>query len=125
MLTAADGYLLDTYACKVVMRCGDPVLYGSQINCNEPDADTALLMCDGEPGNKHDFVNVANTDTPFAKVYMPWKHEIYSVSSSNADLVAHYSTLDFQENNFHYFGGPDDNQLLPLVSTDYVLLATT
>ncbi len=122
MLTPAGGYSLDTYTCKVVMRCGDPLSYGPQINCDEPKADTALLMCDGGPGNKHDFVNVANTDTPFAKVYMPWKHEIYSVPSSNADLVAHYSSyagVGFQENNFHYFGGPDDNQLLPLVSTDY------
>jgi hypothetical protein len=120
VLSQAEGYVLDTYTCKVISRCGTS--WGPQLNCNAPEADVALLRCDGQPGKKHDFLNVAKTDKPFSTVYMPWKHEVYSIPANNVDFAAHYSAYPGsgnQENNFHYFGGTGDNQLLPLVSTDW------
>lgn len=113
-LTAADGYLLDEYSCRVERRCGTS---WGQYACDSPSADTALLRCDGRPGDRHGFVNIAEVDDPTAEVRMWWKHELYSIPETNTSdpRFEHYSKLTGDRGqNYHYFLG--EHQLLPLAS---------
>lgn len=117
-LTAADGYHTERFDCRVLQRCGTS--WGPEIACNEPDADVALLRCDGEPGDKYGFVPVAATDIDGASVFMPWAHEVYDFEGFNGDglLYDHYTPRNPVEESIHYFGG-DRNQLLPLRSIGF------
>jgi len=120
---AAEGYHVDEYQCVVVARCGSE--WGNH-NCTDPaasglDGDLALLKCQGGPGNKYGYVNVAQQDVPLADVFVPWKHEVYDVpldEQAAGDAWDHYIRLTADiDQNFHYLAGR--NQLLPLASTDY------
>ncbi len=112
-LTAAGGYRTDEYSCRLVRRCGST--WGPYY-CDAPSADTALLRCDGNPGDRHGFVNIAESDDPSAEVRMWWKHEVYTVPETNVShpLFQHYSKLGSPADNYHYFLGAHD--LLPLAS---------
>src|SRR5262249_30068787 len=86
--------------------------------------DIALVRCDGSPGNKYGFVDIAPSDAMTAAVFMPWKHEIYDLPEDSSDpRWAHYTSYSTHENNYHYFGvdssGVEQNQLLPLVAPDF------
>jgi len=110
------GYETDTYTCELKVRCGDD--WGPQIECNYPNADTALLRCDGTPGSDHGVVNIADTDIDNASVFMPWAHEVYEIDGAPGDGLwyDHYTDYVFgMQNNIHYFGD-GRNQLLPLRS---------
>ena len=110
------GYNTDTYTCELRVRCGDD--WGPQIKCNYPNADTALLRCDGSPGSTHGVVNVADTDIDGAKVFMPWAHEVYDINGAPGDGLWYDHYTDYpsgMQNNIHYFGD-GRNQLLPLRS---------
>lgn len=110
------GYETDEYTCELKVRCGTN--WGPQIQCNYPNADTALLRCEGEPGNTHGVVNIADTDIDNASVFMPWAHEVYDIEGAPGDGLwyDHYTSYaSGMENNIHYFGD-GRNQLLPLRS---------
>jgi hypothetical protein len=117
--TLTTGYDVDRYTCRLVARCG--TAWGAQLNCNRPKGDAALIQCDGKPGLKYGYVNVAALDPPGVVVKMPWKHEIYSVPEGVVTdywlhyTYAYYSGFQYKD-NFHYFGN-EKNQLLPLIST--------
>jgi len=117
-LGAAQGYHTETFDCRVLQRCGD--LWGDQIACNHPNADVALLRCDGRPGDTYGFVPVADTDIDGAHVFMPWAHEVYDFEGSPGDdlLYDHYNKRNPVEENIHYMGA-GRNQLLPLVSPGF------
>ncbi len=117
-LTAAEGYHTERFDCRVMQRCGTP--WGPEIACNEPQADVALLRCEGEPGDKYGFVPVASTDIDDAPVFMPWAHEVYDFEGFNGDglLYDHYTPRDPVDESIHYFGD-DRNQLLPLRSVGF------
>ncbi len=123
---AADGYLTDRYTCSVAARCGEP--YGPALNCDSAwhtTSDVALLHCEGRPGDRYGYLDVAAADDLSAEVFMPWKHEIYDIPvEPTDDRWQHYTllTADVAE-NYHYHGadvdGVEQNQLLPLVSVPF------
>ncbi len=121
-----QGYFVDRYPCRVVSRCS--VDFGGPIDCEASLAeagDTALLRCEGRPGRRYGFVNVALADDPNAEVLVPWKHEVYSVRSDpESGYVEHYEFLTSElGDNYHYFGsdpdGVEHHQLLPLIAPDF------
>ncbi len=124
-LDATQGYHTDRYSCQVVSRCGDsfiPIACDAAVSSN---ADTALLQCEGRPGDKYGYVDVAVTDDMAAEVFMPWKHEVYDLESSPAtDLLVRYSELpSTTSDNYHYHSvsstGVENHQLLPLISVPF------
>jgi hypothetical protein len=117
-LTGADGYHSEMYDCRVLQRCGTS--WGTEIACNHPNADVALLRCDGRPGDKYGFVPVADTDIDGASVIMPWAHEVYDFDGFPGDdlLYDHYNKRNPVKENIHYMGG-GRNQLLPLMSVGF------
>jgi hypothetical protein len=128
-LGPGDGYLVERVHCELVSRCSDA--YGGAVSCEAAmatGADAALVRCDGAPGARFGFLDVATTDEPAGEVFMPWKHEVYDVpvdSSMQDDRFQHYVVYagPTTGNNYHYFAadaaGVDVNQLLPLVSADF------
>lgn len=87
---AEDGYFVDRYSCTLSVRCGS-----ESVNCpNTPSAvDVALLRCDGRPGDRYGYLNVAASESPGVDVYVPWKHEVYDIAASeptSSDKYAHY-----------------------------------
>jgi len=126
-LGAADGYQMARFGCTLVSRCSEQ--YGGRFACPldaSPNADAALLRCDGAPGKLYGWVELADTDEATAEVFMPWKHEIYvGPNDPGSDFMNHYVLAgNAPEENYHYFGtdqfGHRQNQLLPLVSLDLV-----
>jgi hypothetical protein len=117
VMTASQGYLYTDYDCRVIVRCGAG---WSPLACDLPDADTAVLECDGSPGDRFGYIDIAETDDPAAEVRMAWKHELYSIPDVPGDsFFEHYSRRSNDRSlfgqNFHYFGN-EKNQLLPLMS---------
>lgn len=121
-----QGYFVDRYPCRVVSRCSED--FGGPIDCDASLAeagDTALIRCEGRPGARYGFVNVARYDDPNADVLVPWKHEVYAVRRDlESGYVDHYelATPEFAD-NYHYFGsdsdGVEQHQLLPLIAPDF------
>src|SRR4051812_10644891 len=102
-LTADDGYLFDEYSCTVVSRCYDT---SDTSNCKNAGSDVALLQCNGRPGDKYGFLNLATTlPTAGAEMLMHWKHEVLDVGDPvPTDLVEHYQKLPTDRGqNYHYF----------------------
>ncbi|MGC4092534.1 MAG: hypothetical protein QM756_32580 [Polyangiaceae bacterium] len=123
-LGPADGYFVDRYGCRLLARCSSA--FGGPYHCDATEgvgADTALLECDGRPGARYGFVDVAELDQANLEVFMPWAHELYDVPLDPADdRFQHYVRYDGQRaHNYHYFGQNaaqvEQNQLLPLVSS--------
>jgi hypothetical protein len=85
----------------------------------------ALLECDGRPGDRYGFLDVATVDRSDAEPFLPWKHEVYDLEQSPApDLFARYVQLPAEyADNYHYLAlgrdGRELHQLLPLTSTRY------
>ncbi|RYZ03476.1 MAG: trypsin-like serine protease [Myxococcales bacterium] len=110
--SAEDGYLVDRYSCTLSVRCG----FGS-LNCPNTSTapDVALLRCEGRPGDRYGYLNLASSDRPDADVYVPWKHEVYDIAAtelSTSDKYLHYVEYPTSYgDNYHYL---DRNQLLPL-----------
>ncbi|MFZ5893166.1 MAG: calcium-binding protein [Myxococcota bacterium] len=122
-----EGYFTDRFACKLLARCS--AAFGGPFNCDvsaSSGGDTALLECEGRPGARVGFVDLAESDVPTAEVFMPWAHEVYDVSlDPSDDRFEHYVRFDGdRSHNYHYFGadsgGPERNQLLPLISSNGV-----
>jgi hypothetical protein len=121
-----QGYFVDRYPCRVVSRCSAD--FGGPIDCDASLAvggDTALLRCEGRPGARYGFLNVASYDDPNADVLVPWKHEVYATRADpESGYLEHYErvTPEFA-GNYHYFGaGPDGvehHQLLPLIAPNF------
>jgi hypothetical protein len=112
-LDAADGYLLDEYACTLALRCYG----GDSLSCDNSGGDVALLKCDGRPGDKYGFLNVATAASTGKEALIQWKHEVLDINGVDpvpTDYVDHYVTYDASKaaDNFHYF--ESENQLLPL-----------
>jgi hypothetical protein len=126
-LAGGDGYFVDRAACTLISRCSDS--FGGPLNCDAADAsgaDAALVRCDGAPGAKYSYLDVAADDPASAELYMPWKHEIYDapLTDETDGRFAHYVAYTGDNaDNYHYFGsdagGVEQNQLLPLVSADF------
>ena len=134
--TAADGYHVDHFTCSVKSRCGTS---WGPLNCPSSLAtsgDIALLYCEGQPGARYGYLNVAETDLPSVEVFVPWKHEVYEIPETEpvtSDLYQHYvkyPTSGVLGENYHYLGG-GRNQLLPLMTqpwpdgTPHTKLSTT
>lgn len=117
------GYSVDRYTCHVFARCGAD----APGPCPQLSADIALLECDGRPGDRYGFLDVAAVDRPDAEPFMPWKHEVYDLDRSPApDLFARYAELPFDfADNYHYLAlgvdGRELHQLLPLVSARFAV----
>jgi MYXO-CTERM domain-containing protein len=112
VLDAADGYLVDEYACSVVSRC-----YDQNVACADSGADVALLRCDGAPGQKYGYSNVMRDNPTGLEALVVWKHELYDMGENpvRQDLVDHYMRRGSgYAQNYHYF--EQGNQLLPLRS---------
>jgi MYXO-CTERM domain-containing protein len=138
-LDANDGYFFDRYPCQLFARCSEK--FGGPVGCEASASagqDTALIFCQGTPGLKYGFIEVAAEEAAEAEVFMPWKHEIYDVPADTDDeRWQHYvlfppslpaddagtGTPDYTQ-NYHYFGQDqsdiEQNQLLPLVSVDFL-----
>ncbi len=121
-----QGYFVDRYPCRVVSRCSED--FGGPIDCDVALAsvgDTALLRCQGAPGARYGFLEIALIDDPDAEVLMPWKHEVYAAPpDEDSGYLEHYELLTPQfADNYHYFGaGPgsvEHHQLLPLIAPDF------
>ncbi|HEY3496957.1 MAG TPA: hypothetical protein VGK73_19795, partial [Polyangiaceae bacterium] len=117
-LSASDGYLFDEYTCSVENRC----YQGANVDCppSALGADSALLRCEGRPGDKYGFLNVNESGAPTGKeALMHWKHEVLDLGAQEGllprDRLDHYvmRTSDPAQ-NYHYFDGAAD--LLPLRS---------
>jgi hypothetical protein len=112
--SAGDGYYTDRYSCTLSARCGS-----GSVNCpNDASAvDVALLHCDGRPGDRYGYLDVAKTENANAEVYVPWKHEVYDIPANaptDSDAYLHYVQYPTAyADNYHYL---DRNQLLPLES---------
>jgi hypothetical protein len=119
-LGPADGYNVEEFACKLTARCGTS--WGPMIACNFPDADIALLECQGDPGTKYGYMNVATSDSWGDEVFMPWKHEVLDVDPGDPEHWDHYIDRPYTgpastyQNNFHYY---EEGQLLPLRSKPF------
>lgn len=121
-LGEADGYFVDRYSCALVSRCSED--FGGPVDCDVVSGsavDTALIHCEGAPGLKYGFLDVASEDDLQAEVFLPWKHEVYDFAAdTNDDRWEHYVAFTGDpSDNYHYFGregaGQEANQLLPLV----------
>lgn len=134
-LGPAQRYVTDRFECRLVSRCG----YGEyQCAVNEPDralrsdVDIALLKCTLRPDpSVYGYAPLAADDNAWGPVKMFWSHEIYGAPTEEPyggigpgvdyaayDRWRHYTFLDAEAENFHYFGN-ERNQLLPLVSRDW------
>lgn len=117
------GYHVDRFTCHLFARCG----FDSPGPCPQLSPDIALLECDGRPGDRYGFLDVATIDRPDAEPFMPWKHEVYDLDRSPApDLFARYTELAFDyADNYHYLvlgvDGREQHQLLPLTSTRFAV----
>lgn len=125
-LAGKPGYRVTQLQCVTQSRCA----FGTW-ECPEPalsdEADIALLKCDPLPADREP-VRVAETDAQTSgPVSVFWFHEIYNAPTTQPsrtqrealDLYTHYTRSDpTGANNLHYF---DDgqNDLLPLISTDW------
>lgn len=139
------AYDWDEYTCELVGRCGDEERWGEHVGCDitmgdvlfpaasdaevREDGDIAMLRCDEPVGERQGYVEVADAISTTRPLVMPWYHEIYAVDGgSSGSLVTHYMNLvrslrvELQQlepqPNYHYIGGDDRHQLLPLVSTE-------
>jgi hypothetical protein len=119
--TSADGYHVDHFTCSVASRCGRS---WGDANCPSSIAesgDIALLHCEGRPGARYGYVNVAKTELADVEVFVPWKHEVYDIPETEAptsDRFRHYVQYPASGiigENYHYLGD-GRNQLLPLMS---------
>jgi Cellulose binding domain len=124
--TADDGYYVDHYTCTLAARCGfGSTNCPSTVSALDPAAssiDIALLHCDGRPGDRYGYLNVAASDVQGGEVYVPWKHEVYDISATeptSSDRYLHYvqypPATDYGQ-NYHYL---DRNQLLPLETVNW------
>jgi len=117
------GYYADRFACHLFARCS----FDSPGPCPQLSPDIALLECDGRPGDRYGFLDVAMVDRLDAEPFMPWKHEVYDLDQSPApDLFARYAELPLDyADNYHYLAlgldGRDLHQLLPLASTRFAV----
>jgi len=126
LLGPEHGYYTDRFSCHLFAHCG-PDAPGP---CPQLSPDIALLECDGRPGDRYGFLDVAMLDRLDAEPFMPWKHEVYDLDQSPApDLFARYSVypaypLDYAD-NYHYLAlgldGRELHQLLPLASTRFAV----
>ena len=117
------GYYADRFACHVFAHCS----FDSPGPCPQLSPDIALLECEGRPGDRYGFLDLATVDRLDAEPFMPWKHEVYDLEQSAApDLFSRYAQLpvDYAE-NYHYLAlgldGQELHQLLPLASTRYAV----
>ncbi len=122
----ADGYFIDRYACTVAAHCGDQ--FGAPVNCGasmSASADVAVVRCEGRPGDRYGYLEVASSDDLDAPLLMPWKHEIFDVPlDPEDDRFLHYSLLGGSlSDNYHYrmfdSDGAPQNQLFPLISVAF------
>jgi hypothetical protein len=125
-LAGKPGYKVTRLQCVTQSRC----TFGTW-QCPEPalseQADIALLKCDPLPADREP-VSVARADAQTGAAAVFWFHEIYDAPTAQpartaqreaVDLYNHYTRSDpTGANNLHYF---DDgqNDLLPLISTDW------
>ncbi len=131
-----------TYSCSLKVRCYiDPSRNVAHHNCNigkddvgfaatsDQDAadrsDIALVYCAEPLGRRYGTVDVAEQDLAGTELVMPWFHEVYARPTAGASaqqFQQHYVALEnsypAKANNYHYVGGPDLNQLLPLISAE-------
>ncbi len=114
--------MVDRFTCRVVVRCG--TANGTQINCNDPTGDVALVRCDTPVTSKgYGYLAVAQSDNPSIEPFMRWTHEIYAdppAGTLATDFLNHYSIRGAYAGNLHYFGaknGIEYNQLVQLEST--------
>jgi hypothetical protein len=116
-----QGYHTDRFACHLFAHCN----FDSPGPCPQQSPDIALLECDGRPGDRYGFLDVATDDRPDAEPFMPWKHEVYDLDQSPAsDLFARYTELPVEyADNYHYLAlgvdGRELHQLLSLASTRF------
>ena len=128
-------YDYDQYQCSVQSRCYDDL---PEINCdithpgvppladNTPDIGIIQCVPWGSGTHHHDYVNVADTVAVDDLVAMPWYHEVYDANSPGVD-PAEFSSRYLQSaataggygNHYHYRGGGERHEILPLMSTDY------
>ncbi len=112
--STTDGYYTDRYTCTLSARCGS-----GSVNCpsDATAVDAALLHCDGRPGDRYGYLDVAKSEIASAEVYVPWKHEVYDIPADiaqTADQYLHYVKYPAAyADNYHYL---DRHQLLPLES---------
>jgi hypothetical protein len=117
------GYHTDRFACRLFARCS----FDSPGPCSQRNPDVALLECDGRPGDRYGFLDVATVDRLDAEPFMPWKHEVYDLDQSPAaDLFSRYSRLPLDyADNYHYLAlgldGREQHQLLPLLSARFAV----
>ncbi len=131
-----------SFSCALKVRCYvDPNRGVEHHNCNigmddvgfaassdqevRDASDVALVYCNEPLGKRYGMVEVAQEDLPGTDLLMPWFHEVYDRPSAPAaaaqfqksyvDLKGGYAG---KANNYHYVGGPDVNQLIPLVSAE-------
>lgn len=117
------GYYVDRFTCHLFAHCSAD----APGPCPQLSPDIALLECDGRPGDRYGFLDVAAVDRPDAEPFMPWKHEVYDLDQSPApDLFARYAQLpaDYAD-NYHYLAlgvdGRELHQLLPLASARFAV----
>ena len=119
--TAADGYHVDRFSCSVKSRCGSSWGVSNCPSSIATSGDIALLYCEGQPGARYGYLNVANADLPSVEVFVPWKHEVYDIPENEpvaSDRYQHYVKYPAASalgENYHYLGD-GRNQLLPLMT---------
>lgn len=131
-LDGVAGYDITRMTCYVTARCG----YGSE-HCPEPaltdSADIALLTCTSELPADRQPVTIASVDDEHGPVRAFWFHEVYDAPTAppngsrgdkageqSLNLYFHYTVSDpTGQQNFHYFDNGRNN-LLPLISSDWL-----
>ncbi|MEM6989501.1 MAG: hypothetical protein AAF721_03360 [Myxococcota bacterium] len=126
-------YDYDQYQCAVKSVCYDGL---PQVNCdithpgvpvladNTPDIGIIQCLPWGGGTHRHDYVNVADSVAPSDLVAVPWYHEVYDPSSPGLDatFADHYvqdaDAAGGYGNHYHYRGGGERHEILPLMSTD-------
>jgi len=129
-VSAADGYIVIPYTCKVERRCAY-----SPLNCptGASTADIAMIYCSGRSTAAQtvkNWVPVATTDTIGSTVDVWWFHELLDLSISdvaytmpyapnfNWEHYGHYEGPGTEGSNFHYTQTSSERQqLFPLRST--------
>jgi hypothetical protein len=132
--TDGAGHSYDRYICQMRVRCHNDPGSGPAVNCDIEASDVpgisfsygsldiGILECDAVDGARHDYVDVAESIADNSTVAVPWYHEVYDAPTSGplvADFQDHYVDKNVWAENYHYYGGGERHQMLPLMSTDY------
>ncbi len=129
----APGHDYDRYLCEVRAQCWTDRGVFHDINCDitaadvsvpfsQPSLDIGILDCEPIDGARHDYVDVASSVAANDGVVMPWYHELYEPPASElwaSNFDEHYVQKGTWADNYHYRGGGERHQMLPLLSTDY------